>query len=199
MIAIRILPLCAALLTTLAGCGTTPPATYYLLNPGAVTQDRADSTATLQLELGPVSFPPYLDRNKLIVVTGENTLRMAEFHRWAEPLEANFVRVLAQDLAEQLPQAQIHKHPWRAAGVRPAQIHIEVLRFDTDDEQQAHLELRWQLTDRENGILVPLRTDEYRLPVTGKDYAARVQAMSRCLTAFSQDLAQAIRTTMPNQ
>jgi len=44
--------------------------------------------------IGPVKFPGYLDRQEIVVRSGQNRLEVSEIDRWVEPLQENFSRVL---------------------------------------------------------------------------------------------------------
>jgi uncharacterized lipoprotein YmbA len=82
------------------------------------------------LGIGPIRFPDYLDRPELATRSSPNRFEVAENDRWAEPLEENFARVLARNLAALMRTVRIAAYPW-AADRRPArQMEIEVLRFE---------------------------------------------------------------------
>ncbi|MDT8385242.1 MAG: PqiC family protein [Gammaproteobacteria bacterium] len=184
-------PLLISLLATaLSGCGTTPPASFYLLNanPGIASSH----TAPLRIGLGPIEFPAYLDRSKIILRTGPNRFETTEYHRWAEPLETNFTRVLAQNLGNALPDATVSTYPWRHGQAIELQILIDVLSFDSDTNHQARLSVRWELTDAHKQSIAPPRQHEYLSTATSRDYEARVQAMSECVAELGRELAREI-------
>ena len=45
--------------------------------------------------VGPVTVPDYLDRPQIATRSSSSSLQFSEFDRWAEPLEKNLMRVLA--------------------------------------------------------------------------------------------------------
>lgn len=184
------------LILALAGCGTTQPARLYLLNAGDSTQ--VDNTAHLTIGLGPIGFPAYLDRSKIIVRTGPNSFETAEYHRWAEPLETNFTHVLAQNLGNALPSAIVTTYPWRNGKEINIQVIIDVLSFDSDNNNQARLNVRWELIGADNKTIAPPQQHEYTNAARSGDYAARVQAMSECVKGLGQALAHEI-ARMDNQ
>lgn len=179
------------LMLALAGisCGATQPSKFYLLN--AVDTQPANS-AHIDIGLGPIEFPAYLDRNMIIVRTGANSFETAEYHRWAEPLEINFTRVLAQNLGNVLPNAVVAIYPWRNGKEVNLQALIEVISFDSDNNNQARLHVRWELIDAEKKTITPPQLHEYIKTARNGDYEARVQAMSECVAALGQELAQEI-------
>jgi len=177
----------------LNGCGTTPSSNYYMLSASSETLPSSNSQKNINVGLGPIDFPAYLDRNKIVVITGNNSLRTAEYHRWAEPLESNFARVLAEDLAAAVPDAEVYSFPWRPGNGIDIQIYIKVLRFDTSSDNISRLDVRWELTDKHGGIVYPAQSRKYSVPSRNGDYPARVEALSDCVSAFSRDLAENIR------
>jgi uncharacterized lipoprotein YmbA len=100
---------------TIRGYTTTPPARFYVLSAlpgGEAASPVAAAERGLAIGIGPVTFPKYLDRPQIVTSTSPYALNMAEFDRWAEPLESNFVRVLAENLALLIPMARFVVAPW---------------------------------------------------------------------------------------
>lgn len=111
------------------------------------------------LGIGPIRFPDYLDRPELATRSSPNRFEVAENDRWAEPLEENFARVLARNLAALMRTVRIAAYPW-AADRRPArQMEIEVLRFE--------------MTARTRPPTYP-RAGEHRRPPTRKSLLTKV-------------------------
>ena len=189
---------------SLVSCGTTPPSKYYLLSPTptAATQVSDQAENNIRIGLGPIEFPAYLNRNQIIVMTSANTLRTVEYHRWAEPLESNFARVLMQNLSASLPGADVGNYPWFDGKKTDVQVLIEILRFDVDSDNQARLNLRWELVDQQKNMLSPPQRREYIKAAENDKYETLVRAMSECVADFSEDLATSIKqadTTTPVQ
>ena len=174
----------------ITGCGTTPPSKFYLLNVGNSAQQ--SNNANLNIGLGPIEFPAYLDRSKIMIRTGNNSFKAAEYHRWAEPLETNFTRVLAQNLGSALPNAVVTLYPWRNGKEIKIQVLLEVLSFDSDNNNQARLNVRWELLDADKKTIAPPQQREYIKTARNSDYEERVAAMSECVMALGQELGQEI-------
>lgn len=185
------------LIATMSGCGTTPPASFYLLNanPGMASTH----TAPLHIGLGPIEFPAYLDRSKIILRTGPNRFETTEYHRWAEPLQTNFTRILAQNLGNALPDATVSIYPWRHGQAVELQILINVLSFDSDTNHQARLSVRWELTDARKKSIAPPQQHVYLNTATSDDHEARVQAMSECVAELGRELAREIAQVSKQQ
>lgn len=179
--------LIAALLAAASGCGTSqPPRLYLLSSPGAPLQTSASSAT---IGLGPITIPAYLDRSKIMVRTGSNSFKAAEHHRWAEPLESNFARLLDEELGRAMPNATLIDYPWRNSRAVDIQIQLEVLAFESDNSGQARLAVRWELLDGSKKALTPPQRRDYTRGARNSDYESRVAAMSECIAALAQELA----------
>ncbi len=183
-------PLMLALLLAMSGCGTSQPSKFYLLN--ASNNAPLSSGDNLALGLGPIEFPAYLDRSKIMVRSGSNSFKAAEYHRWAEPLQTNFTQILSQELRSALPGADITIYPWRGSNEIKIQVRLEVLSFDSDDNNQARLVARWQLIGTDKKSFGPPQQRQYIKAARSGEYKARVAAMSECVTALGVELAQEI-------
>src|SRR5262245_63349391 len=95
-----------------AGClGGSAPTRFYVLAPvdgAAVAGERP-----LAIGIGPVSVAGYLDRPQIVTRPAADKIDLGEFDQWGEPLRDGITRVLAEDLARQLPGAKISTFPWR--------------------------------------------------------------------------------------
>lgn len=179
-----------ALIMVINGCGTTQPAKFYLLTPNSNASQSGN--ANLSIGLGPIAFPAYLERSRILVRTSKNTFETAEYHRWAEPLETNFNRVLLQELSNALPNATVNTYPRRSSQKINIQVVLEIFSFDTDDNSQAQLNVRWELLGTDKKPLAAPQQRQYVKAAHSSDYEARVKAMSECVTALGQELAQEI-------
>src|SRR5438093_13078405 len=92
---------------SLAGCGTfsprPDPSRFFTLSslPQVAQASLKNSTGPekMFLGIGPIKFPGYLDRQEIVVRSGQNRFEVSEIDLWAEPLQENFSRVLSENLA----------------------------------------------------------------------------------------------------
>lgn len=180
-------------LLVLAGCGTTRPARYYLLTPEGPMAS-PDAASSLGIGVGPVTLAPYLDRAQVVTrVAGTNELRLEDSRRWAEPLAEAVGRVLAEDLARRLGTDQVRVYPWRQWEGLDYQVVVEVLRFDADSQGRVRLDVRWRVEGHGGAGSLATRRSELAGEVRGEGYAAIVQAQSRTLAGFADEIAAAVR------
>jgi uncharacterized lipoprotein YmbA len=188
------LTLIAVMLTALAGCATTPPSRFYILDPvetGAAARPAGPATA---VGVGPVELPKYLDRPQIAMRSGANELFYDETHRWAETLQDNVTAVLAENLARLVPTDRVSVFPWDRTTTVDYQVMAEFSRFDADAGGNVVLHANWKLYREQNREVLAQKKTEITEPVDGTDYSDIVAAQSRALASLSREIAMAIRT-----
>jgi hypothetical protein len=172
------------------GAGTTRSPQLYVLD--AVVPAAASEPIELSVGVGPVSIPERLDRPQILTRSSEHEVEIAEFERWAEPLEGSFATVLAEDLSRAIPTERIRVYPWRRATPVELQVAIVVTRFEREPDGVLTLTARWSLIGSGGREVRPQQNNTYREPAGGSTEEL-VAAMSRAIAAFAQDLAPVLR------
>ena len=142
--------------------------------------------------MGPITFPKYLERPQIVTRASRHQLTLGEFDRWAEPLQDNVSRVLAENLALLIPTDHILLQAWPRSATLDYQVKVDVLQFDGWLGGESALLALWSILD---GAERPLMTQRASLnvPVGGRDYEAIVVAMNQMIEALSRDIAAAIQ------
>ncbi len=146
----------------------------------------------------PVRLPGHLDRPQLVTWVAPGELRIDEFLRWGEPLDAGFTRTLAENLAALLPEHFVARSPWRSAVVPRCRVVTELRVFGPHAGGEVRLDGRWVLLPargeqplaRGTASLVrgPLPSGAARV-----DPTAEVEAMSELVAELSREIAAAVR------
>jgi uncharacterized lipoprotein YmbA len=184
-------PMLAVLVLT--GCGTTKPSRFYLLTP--VQSDTAPAgLATVRLGIGPIVFPEYLQRSQIVSrQAGGNELRVDDSNRWAEPLAANFARVLAENLSSRLGTEHVVIYPWSRGTELDYRVPIEIQRFEADEDQQVRLDVRWDILNADGQVRVGPRRQRITITSKAADYASLVKAHSEAVARLGASIADEIR------
>jgi len=171
-----------------SGCSTrSHPANFYLLSPQPMPQlaVREDPIGVV-----PVRVPDYLDRPQIVTRSGENTLDLNEFHRWAEPLRVNITSILVKNLSHLLQTDWIinanHNH---GLPVR-FQVDVEVLRFDGELGGEVILSGRWGIFSNDGKEATVFRSFLFQEQTHSETYADFVAAMSRTIAELSRVIAE---------
>lgn len=186
--------LSAVMLSALAGCATTTPASkFYILSPVATEAAAQPANLATAIGVGPVALPNYLDRPQIAVRSGANELVYSETHRWAEALKDNMINVLAQNLSLLVPTDKVSVFPWGRSITIDYQVVAEISRFDADASGDVVLSVNWKLLQEETREIIAQGKTVFTEPVGGTGYPDIVAAQSRALASLSSEIAGAIR------
>lgn len=181
----------------LGGCGRSQTTRFYVLTPahrpGEVPSGHPVGKQVV-LGIGPIKFPEYLDRPQIAGRTSGNRLTLAEFDRWAEPLESGFSRVLAENLSALLSTDRVLLFPWKSTDQINYRITVDVVRFDSGPGERVSLVTRWAVFGPEGNELIPFRGSRVVVPMNGAGYESLIGAMSEAIGDFSLEIASALRT-----
>ena len=178
---------------TLAACaGKSMPTTYYTLSaiepaPGEALQPLP--AGEVSVGIGPVVFPDELDRQRIVTRSGRNRLEINEFHRWGGTLEANFVRVLAENISLLMRNNRVVAQPWERYFEPDYRVVMDVRRFDGRLDAFASLNTTWMI--RRTGVDKPLvvRQTIVQEAITAEGYDGLVAAQSAVAATLSREIA----------
>lgn len=183
-----------AMLAVLAGAGCLGPGTtaqlrYYALDPIDVPRQPAAASGK-RVGVMPVHLPGYLDRPDLVERRGMEVVP----HRssaWAAPLDAEFARVLAENLQRSKPGYDVAVFPWRRGFTPDHRLAVDVVRFEIE-AGAAVLHARWRLLGANGDGAAEGAESRIRVPVTGAGDDAWVAALSTALGRLSAAIAAAV-------
>lgn len=187
-------PLFALVLITAmlgAGClgGGSAPTRLYVLAP--VETPVLPASGPVSVGVGPVHVAGYLDRPQIVTRRDADRIDLGDFDQWGESLRDGIPRVLAEDLARQMPSARVAVFPWRGLERFRYQVVVHVTRMDGPAGGDLVLEARWYVLDGA-GKEVAAQSTRLVEPTGGDGYSATVSAMSRVLASLSRDIAQVL-------
>jgi uncharacterized lipoprotein YmbA len=161
---------------------------------GAVTQSASDHC--IAVGVGPIELPEYLDRPEIVTRASPNALYLAQFDQWAEPLETNFTRVLAENLYSLLCADPIAVFPWGGSARIDYQVVVDVVQFDGEVGGDASLSARWSIFGMNGDEALATGKSSFTEPAGAQDYEALVAAKSRAIGDLSRQIARALKNVM---
>jgi uncharacterized lipoprotein YmbA len=167
------------------------PSRFFTLTPIAEPGPNPGALAGHVLGIGPITFPPYLDRPELVTRVGPNEVRSAAFDYWAGSLAKQFETTLSHDLQALLGPSSVQSYPWYAGGQPDLVVEVDVAEFERAIDGQAHLQAGWRLRKPSGEVLRAAETKLAR-PAAG-DPGSTVAALSELVGEFSRELADAVR------
>jgi uncharacterized lipoprotein YmbA len=187
----------------LAACSTTAPPRFYTLSstrqvanasPGPETGGRQAAVPTLLV--GAIEIPQTLDRPQLVRRSGINKIDVAEYDRWAEPLDAMMRQTLAEDLAALLPKSRVLASNLPAVPIDQTLV-VQIARFEADNAGMVTLDAQWfVLAERDPAPRLSRRAIIAEPAASGESEAVAA-AMSRALASFAGEVANALAAAPP--
>jgi len=187
-----LLPITLALMV--AACASSPAPRYFRLaavaEPAATPEQRENERSVI---IGPFQVADYLDRPQIVTRDGANGMTVDDFQRWAEPLDANFQAVVAANVGRLLGSDRVLEFPAQNILKADRRVRGRVSRFDVDAAGLAVLEVQWGVLDGTGAVSRPGSVSRYEARAAGAGAAAQVAALNATVTAFSADVAAAVR------
>ena len=176
----------------LAGCSRPSPAVHYytfslLPYPAEVS---LHPTVNLRVTVAPVEVPTYLDRPHIVTRESLNTIQVAEYHRWASPLQEGLAWAVAENLNALLKSDQVVSGLDRAGAAY--RVAINMHRFEGWPEGRFDLVATWTVRGTRGEQRVIEGRTALEEPITQTGVEGLVAAASRAVIALSRDLAEAM-------
>ncbi|MCO6416543.1 PqiC family protein [Siccirubricoccus sp. KC 17139] len=182
----------AALSPFLSSCSSPEPDYYRLVAvPGGTRAARP-----LRVELRQVGLARYLDRREIVRGGASVRLDIRDGERWAEPIGDMVTRVLAENLNQRLPGSLVVPEQNAVGGDPEVTAEADITRFEDDGTGRVVLEGRFQVR-RLGGRAAGLNRQVAEVvPLPGSGTAALAQAMSTALGRLSDQMSEALSTTL---
>ncbi len=183
-------------LLLLCGCASKPT-NYYVLHslqgeaPG-VKMARAENGLTIGV--GPIKIPEYLDRPQMATRSTAYSLQFDEFNKWAEPLEKNLARVLAEDLSILLSTDRVVVFPWAGSLDVLYQVTVDVTQMEYTPDGKAILVAGWSVFGNNGEKLLAVKRSRIIVPMQSTGFEAIASAQSRAVGDMSREIAVCIES-----
>jgi len=176
------------------GCGSSKPSRYYLLTSQKDISESGNVNRSLKIGVGPIQFPEYLRRPQIVSFLGTQRLDLAEYDRWAEPLDQNFARILAENLTLLIPTELVFIYPFIGNNLLDYHILIDVRQFELNVQSQVILIAQWQIFPGVVDQPIITKRSEYLESVTSEDYESVIAGMSKLTASLSREIAEKINS-----
>lgn len=174
----------------LAACASVPPPRLILLTNDEARPTVAGTTRPLLAVRG-VQLPEYLLRSAVVYRASDAELARFPDAEWAERLNVAVTRWIAQQLAAELPQYDVHAYGGAAA---PAlALEVTLTRFEAVAPQTFQLRGDWRLARPGAGEPVAEAGLSADVPLSALTPEGVVAAMNTALKQASQSIAERLR------
>lgn len=183
----------AATALCLIGCvgGKSPSARFFQLQPVVDLASTAETPldAAYAVILRPVTLESYLNRSQMVNRVSPYEINYRELARWAEPLDGNITRVLAENLRRLLQTDCVAIFPHAAPELRSMTINVDISRFEGKPGDQAVLNAAWIVRMETNGKVVN-QYKKFSAPVAGTRIEDAAAAQAGLLADLSKLIAE---------
>ena len=177
----------------LAACSHSPTVQFYSLQPAPASV--AGEPLDLALAIGPIQFPRALARSQIVTRAGGSKVNIDEYHVWSAPLEYEFLRVLGDNIANDIQSDKIAVYPKEAAFAVDYRITLDVLQFDGAPNDSVTLRARWAIAPP-TGEAVAVGTFKKAQPATAASDEDSYDALVAAHSALIGELAAEIITRL---
>ncbi|WDP90391.1 MAG: membrane integrity-associated transporter subunit PqiC [Desulfobacter sp.] len=186
-------PICLAVcLMGMAGCGgVSPRSSFYRLEGPGSWNETLEAGEDFSVGIGSVALPGYLDRPEIVTGSGENGIRINEFHRWASPLSRQVRESLLGYLSARLHTPRVVLYPWERSRRPRFRVDVTLLRFEYRGNN-AIFEALWHIKDVERDRSCLNRKFAHSQAVAGDGVGAYVAAQGRAVELMGDDIAHGL-------
>ncbi|VFM97699.1 MAG: hypothetical protein BECKG1743D_GA0114223_103973 [Candidatus Kentron sp. G] len=188
-----------AAVVVLTGCtAASKPTNYYLMSPAApiATPIATPARINLAVGVGPMRLADHLQRQNIVIRESSTRLHIAPDDRWAAPLDAHLLELLATNLRQRLDLAGVPTFPWSPAVHVDYQVTVHITRF-IHDADHVYLDAHWRLFRVKNrsprGSTPPAEHLTSLEAPSERDYDRIVDTMGQLVGGLSDEIAEAIR------
>ncbi len=188
------------LLTMLTSCiGRSPASTFYIL---PVNTSTSSTTNSDDIEIkGPiiaiefVTIPDYLKQPQIVIHEPKHILiKLAEYHRWSEPLAEGCKRVLQQTISNALSEINGIVVNKSLTQQQHWNLRINIIRLDGYPNGSVTLDAVWTLTHINGKDKIGRFTQTHK---TGSSIADMVTTQGLLLEKLGLVIGQEIRQQLP--
>jgi uncharacterized lipoprotein YmbA len=175
------------LLMLLSGCGSQPLESHqYLLRPAEL---QSSTTLSPTVRLSRVEVATYLDREGIVLLTGDAEINEAKQHTWAEPLSQSIRRYLQVTVG--VAAGVDVEVPPLTTGDPVFELEVSIQQLHGSIDGEVVLVAEWSLS----GADYPPRLFQFeaRRKQRGDGYAALVEEHTALLDGLAEDIADQLK------
>jgi uncharacterized lipoprotein YmbA len=182
------------------GCGSSKPSRFYVLTPildAEAGMELSRSASEISVGIDKLLMPERLLKPQIATYTSANQLEYAEYDRWAESLDENFVRVLADNLSKLLSSENVYIFPWKSSTDLQYYMTFEIMQFSQGADKNISLIVFWSIYDTTTTKQLIRKKTILKQPgptTAPMDYGRLVQVMSQLVEEFSREVATELKT-----
>lgn len=186
------------ILSITTSCAVPDGTRFYILADSKAKENQPEDvdapSESVPIGLRISGFPRYLDRPQIVTRDTRNQLRIAEFDRWAEPLDTGFTRQLMQQL-QTYAGRPVKALPWRGDTKPKPIVDVDVHHFEKQADGNVWLDATWQLYDTVGQTITS--PEHTRIVIKSEplsSYNTLARIMSRTISNLAKQITEEIKS-----
>jgi uncharacterized lipoprotein YmbA len=176
----------------LAGCGSTPPSTLYVIEAQAPANVRT-VTEGRRVEVVAVRIPDLWDRPQIVLSKPGGQVDFNEFNRWAVPLKSEVPRVVTRNLVSLLGSSTVWLREDFPGALPDVRVQVSIEQIEAVAGKDVRMEASWVVRGTQASAAIKVGRTSLREPLADASYGAVVSATNRTLLALSEQVARDIQ------
>ncbi|MCW8933471.1 MAG: PqiC family protein [Gammaproteobacteria bacterium] len=174
----------------LSACGTSPKTNFYILSAERSVETYEQDSVSVGV--WKVDLPDVIDRPEIVTRTGDYTIELADFHRWAGGLESNISILIANELAHNLKTAHVDVSPWSSYRKFDYQVKVHIRRFDGELGGESVLQGVYLILDGKGNNKILENSFSFTEKLKGKKYSDMAEVMSNLVIQLAEKVSTSI-------
>jgi uncharacterized lipoprotein YmbA len=181
------------------GCGSSKPSRFYVLTPILDAEEgtrQSDPSSDISVGIYSLKFPDHLLRPQIASHSSINRVEYAEYDRWAESLDENFIHVLAENLSKLLPSENVYIFPWKSSTVIQYYLTFQIMQYSQGADRNISLIVFWSVFDNTTAKELLRKKTTLKQPGPTSDpldYGRLVQVMSQLVEELSREVVKELQ------
>ena len=182
------------LVLILFACGSKPPpeTQYFVLTPSTQTNASLINEHNNVVLLNPIRLAEFLDQPGIVMQTDTHQIKVAHYHRWAEPLKRNMHRFIRETLNVKLTDYIVLDKIRSDENVSKKSLLISVNQFNGITDGSAVLAGEWVLIDESTKSVLNKEAFHFKASIENDGYKELVNQLAVLLEQFCSEIAQTI-------
>jgi uncharacterized lipoprotein YmbA len=183
------------------GCSSSPKIDthQYLLNPDTHNAASDNTQHDLQgskqiIIVEPITLATYLNQRGIVLLTDKHEIKVAHYHRWAEPLDENIHRYMLTVLSESSSRFAFQAASRSTAQNAHLKLHITIDQFKGTSDGRALVAGDWQLNDTKENTPIAADSFSYEESLAESGYIELVNQLALMLDKASLKILDTINS-----
>jgi len=185
--------LLTCLLLTACAAQQTPELKYYLLSSSDQATDAmvADDTQAV-LGIAPITVADYINTDGLALLSNENQIHIARYHRWAEKPEHAIARTLQTDLSQLLKNYRIDNAQESNSRQWNLRLRLHIDQFHGTEAGKAIISGFWRLDAPEENRVIASQRFLLQSPLSNPGYGEMVKELRSLIAELANQLSNQV-------